>query len=336
MKKLLTLILVIGSSTAFGQQSNNFSMAQSSLSLLNPAATAVMYPEFRFFGNYRGQYFSDPLIPNRTNSFVFETKIAKDKLPNGWFGSGLHFVNDETNVDGTKLIGIQAYVPINYVAEVSPDTYFSVGFKPGIINRSLQTDFQTWDNQWNGIAFNRFEDPNEPAQADFTVFDMSAGIYFQTETRKEHRFNIGVTGNHLTSPDVTFTGIADNLYRQWVGHARASFKLERVRFRLSPEATAFVQGPLTYYQSGMSLDFMIREGSRRTTFRQDQTLGIGLHYRSDNTLVSTIILQLEGFEIGFAYDLDLGESSTATGGNAGMEAFLRFGILKEKRKRFIR
>ncbi|CAN0016037.1 unnamed protein product, partial [Chrysoparadoxa australica] len=323
MKKIVLSIVLLCSFSVGAQQQNNFSMWQSTGSWLNAGATAIMFQEYSFFANYRSQYLTSAAIPNRTNLFVAEAKAFEGKISNGWIGTGLHFVNDETGIGSTKLATNSAYVPFNYVAQLQEKTFVGVGFKPGFINRSLVTDFQTWDNQWNGIAFDQYIPDNELSARKFTVFDMSAGLFFQTTTYGEHEFKFGVAANHITSPDVRFTTVTDQLFRQYVFHGKAAFKLERYRFKLAPQFTSFIQGPITYHQVGASLDITIREGSRRTLFVQDKFFGIGMHYRTDNTLVTALILELEGFTIGAAFDADLGEASTATSGALAAEGFIK-------------
>lgn len=334
MKRILTALLVVSSAVASAQQMPHFSLWQDQMALINPAAQSVLPDDFSFFANYRGQYLNASPIPNRTNSFMFESKVYDDKINYGWIGAGLQLYNDETGV--TKIGTNAAYVPINYVQELQENTFLSVALKPGYINRSLSAPVQTWDNQWNGTAFDQTILSGELSAKKINLFDMGAGIYFQKEWPSKTRLNLGLAVNHLNRPDVTFRQLTNELSRQYLGHFRYEIKPRNVRFKISPQYIYFNQHPLVFHQYGVSIDFLLREGSQRTLFVQDRTIKFGVGYRNTGALITTVVLQFEGFGIGLAFDTDLSTSQPATGYVGGTEAFLRYSILKERRKRFIR
>jgi type IX secretion system PorP/SprF family membrane protein len=334
MRKLLAITFIGLSMGANAQQDHHYSLWADMPSLMNAAATAVRKEDFSFTANYRGQYLSALAIPHRTNSFAFETKVYDDKIPNGWFGLGVQYTNDETGV--TKIATNEAYVPMNYVAVLSPTTYLSVGFKPGFVNRALTSQTQKWDNQWNGITFDQTRDPLELENEKINYFDLGAGMYFQHTIPSGTRFTAGVAANHLTAPDVTFRQLTNQLHRQYVTNARVEIGLRNVRFKLSPQYIGVFQGPFTFHQYGMSLDLTIKEGSRRTLFVQNQSLNLGVHYRTTGYLVTTVVLQLESFGVGMAFDTDFTLGNVATNKMGAVELFLRYAFVKEKRKRFIR
>jgi len=334
IKRISLLLLLLVSGQSFAQGDPHFSMWQGSLSFLNPAATAAMKEDFSFFSNYRGQWMNTSPLPVRTNAFCAEAKAFKEKLGNGWLGLGLHFYNDELGV--TKMSTNAAYVPINYILETGDNSTFSLAVRPGFINRELVGSFQTWDHQWNGITFDQTTLDLEGSARKFTVFDMSAGTFFQTEFYNGSRWNIGFVVDHVTMPDVSFRYITDQLNRRYILHTGAQLKVRNARFRLSPQVTSVYQGPLSFHQFGSSIDLTLKEGSQRTTFVQDRTLGFGLYYRTQDAIIASMILQLEGFTVGLSFDATISKANLANKYNGAMEVFLKYAFVKEKRKRFIR
>lgn len=334
MKNIITLVGLFVFGIASAQQMPHYSLWQDQMALINPAATSVLPEDFSFFANYRGQYLNSSPVPNRTNAFLFEAKIYDDKIRYGWLGSGIQFFNDETG--NTQISTNAAYIPINYVQEFNEDTRLSVSLKPGYIQRSLNAPVQTWDNQWNGVAFDQTVITGELAAKKLDLFDLGAGIFFQHDWPSRTRLNLGFAANHLNRPDVTFRQLTHETSRQYIAHMRTEIKFRNVRFKLSPQYIYFNQQPIVFHQYGVSLDLLLREGSKRTLFVQDRYLKIGLGYRNTGSLISTLVLQFEGFGIGMAFDTDLSLARTATGNVGGVEAFLRYSIVKERRKRFIR
>ncbi len=174
MRRIIVFIAFLSALSVTAQQDPHFSMWQATPSIVNSAATGAMGEDYSFFAGSRAQWLGSVSKPFLTSIFSAETKVLKDRLASGWFGTGLIFTDDET---GKANIGtISAYVPINYVMELSDRSIFSVGFKPGFINRQINSFFQTWDNQWNGIAFDRTFDNPETSPRKFTQFDMGAGL----------------------------------------------------------------------------------------------------------------------------------------------------------------
>lgn len=334
MKRILLCLTLISTQFSWGQSDPHFSMWQASTSLLNPAATAAMNEDFSFFANTRMQWLSAVPTAFVTNAFCGEAKLGKENMASGWFGAGLHFYNDESGT--TNMSTISAHVPISYVMEVNDQSTFSIGFRPGFINRALVGSFQTWDNQWNGIAFDQTVITGEDAPNKFTSFDLGTGIFYQTTTRNDHRFNIGISANHVNRPNVAYGPIFEEMNRQYLAHAGATFVLPKYRFRLSPQITTFTQGPLRYIMLGNSFDFVLREGSRRTAFLQDKTLAFGLYYRTGDAVIGSIILTLENFKVGISMDTPLSTSRAATGVFGAGELFLKYAFTKGDKRRLIR
>lgn len=334
MKKTLLIFTLLSFAQANAQQDPHFSLWYASPSLLNPAATATMEQDISIFTNYRAQWLTALSSPLRTNAVSGEIKMGNQQLQSGWFGLGAHYMNDATG--DAKIISNFVSIPFNYIWEGYENSYFSMGIKPGIINRSLNSDFQTWDNQWNGIAFDNTLLPGEPGATKKTQFDVGAGVYYKKMWRDNSKFDIGFSANHLNAPEQGFRTLSFQTFRQFIFHTSGSIRLDRYRFLLSPQLITMFQGPHRDLILGTSFDFLLSEGSRRTTFVQERTASFGLNYRMNDALIASFMLKWNGFQVGLAYDAALNSTRKATKTAGAIELFVKYSFYKEQRKRFIR
>ena len=334
MKKSLILLSILMSTVVFSQQDPHYSMWYSSPSLLNPAATATMEQDVSFFSNYRAQWLTAAPNQFRTNAFNAEIKLGNQRMQNGWFGIGAHYQNDATG--DAKINSNIVSVPFNYVWEGYEHSYFSLGIKPGVINRSLDKGIQTWDNQWNGTAFDNTVLSTEAGANRNTRFTVGAGMYYLKQWRDRSKFDIGFAANHLNAPDQGFRTLNFQTFRQFVFHTSGSIKMDRYRFLLSPQLIALFQGPHRDIIIGTSLDLLLDEGSKRTTFEQEKSVSFGLNYRLNDALIASFMLKLNGFQVGLSYDAALNINRIPTKTAGAVELFLKYSFYKEQRKRFIR
>ncbi len=334
MKKTLILLSIFFSSISFAQQDPHFSMWYSSPSLLNPASTATMEQDVTFFTNYRAQWLS--ALPNqiRTNAVSAEIKLGNERLQSGWFGVGAQYNNDATG--DAQIMSHIVSIPVNYVWEGYEKSYFSLGIKPGIINRSLNNNIQTWDNQWNGIAFDNTLLSNEAGINKSTRLTVGAGMYYKKLYRDGSKFDIGFSANHLNAPDQGFRSLSFQTFRQYIFHTSGSIKLDRYKFLLSPQLITMFQGPHRDLIIGTSFDILLDEGSRRTTFEQETMFSVGLNYRWNDALITSVMMKWNGFQVGLSYDAMLNINRIPTKTAGAFELFLKYSFYKEQRKRFIR
>lgn len=334
MKKSLILLSLFVASQLSAQQDPHFSMWYSSPSLLNAGATSTMEQDFSFFTNYRGQWLTGLPGQMRTNAFSGETKLGNQTMQSGWFGLGAHYANDATG--DAKVVSNIVSIPLSYVWEGYEKTYFSMGIKPGIINRSINNDVATWDNQWNGIAFDNTINSLESGPNKKSQFDVGAGIYYKKLWRNSSKFDIGFAANHLNAPNQGFKTLNFQTFRQYIFHTSGSIRLERYKFLLSPQLITMFQGPHRDLIIGTSFDVLLNPGSLRTTFVQEKSVSFGLNYRMNDALIGSFMLKLNGLQVGLSYDAMLNVNRVPTKTVGAVELFLKYSFYKEQRKRYIR
>jgi len=205
-------------------------MFQYTKSQTNPATAGFFEGKYQLFTNFRNQWSGLSDNPFRTISAAFDTRF---EVGNGLLGCGLNFYND---VSGDALYSVnQITVPINYAVSINRRTKLSFGISPSFYQRGLKNSNLTWDNQWTGIEFNQGIANNEIIPTEnlsVTKFDLGAGVYFQTELSKLSWFSIGISGQHLTKPKISYFTDDNGLYRKLSITAHGNFRRKNSTFTL--------------------------------------------------------------------------------------------------------
>lgn len=334
MKKSLILFFsLLGYINLSAQQDKHFSMWYASPSLLNPAATATMPEDFQFFTNFRMQWLTAATAPFRTNAFSAEAKLGKGKLSNGHFGAGLHFYNDGA---GSKLTTNVVSIPLNYVFNLNRNNIFSVGVLPGLYQQSFNNN-QTWDSQWDGLAFNGATPSGEFLNQSFMRFDLGAGIFYQYQaTETDSKFHIGLAANHLTKPNINFASTHEALDRSFTAHAGANVRYKYSKVGFSPMVYTLFQGKNKNVVFGSSIDFLLKDAATRTVFRKEQSISFGIYHRLNDAVIASFMYKYAGFQAGLSYDANVSTARTYTSTMGAFELFARFAIYRNPRTRLLR
>ena len=134
-------------------QSMHFSQYYNAPLLLNPANTALM-PDFdyRFGANYRNQWATVP-VPYNTLSAYGDFKVGgNENGRNNWLGLGGAVFNDKAGSGHLSLLQLQG--SIAYHINLNKHTMLSFGGSGAYVQRSINYDDLSFDNQWDGFNFN--------------------------------------------------------------------------------------------------------------------------------------------------------------------------------------
>jgi type IX secretion system PorP/SprF family membrane protein len=330
--KIFSLIAIstVWSGISLAQQNRHFSMWNEAPSAINPGATAVMDEDIRLFTNFRMQWTSLEGLPFRTNSFGIDAKLMKQKNSQSHLGIGVNFTNDATG--DLKLTTNLISVPINYTIEADKNTLFSIGIAPGFYQQSIRNTNSTWNNQWNGITYDQSVQSFENFSPDNTVstFDVGAGMHLKYKFDAMSNINVGLSVNHITSPNVNFSSLANNLYRNVnIAVYGTRFSDER-NFGFSPQALVQLQGPNRNILFGTTFDHELFESSKRTDYVQRSLVSYGIFMRWKDAVVGSLSVKFRGFKVGFSYDFNISSLSPATRTMGGFELFLKYSTLTDR------
>ncbi|MEO9532363.1 MAG: PorP/SprF family type IX secretion system membrane protein [Crocinitomicaceae bacterium] len=323
MKKFNLIILALGLSIgANAQQDKHFSMFAESPVYLNPAAAGFAPGALQLFTNFRMQWLTVSDNPYRTISASADWRMFDQ---GNFMGAGINFYNDVAG-DGKYSIN-EVTVPINYAIEIAKDNHLAVGLQPAWYSRTLLSSDLTWDNQWMGTSFNQSIASNEAIFGqNLTVskFDLAAGVYWYAHLSKQFKISMGLAGHHLTKQKINFLTDDDKLFRKLTFHGQAEYRQTNSNVTIVPAMYGFLQGPNMELTLGSNFRFLLKEASRHTGYFEEISLSTGAYLRVGDALIFNTILDLSGFGIGAAFDLNVSSLNVATNGVGGFEVFLRY------------
>lgn len=324
MKKIfVSIALVLGLTvSSFSQSDKHFSMFAESPVYLNPATAGFFPGNLQLFSNFRMQWTTVSSNPYRTISGSADWRA----FDNGSFmGMGVNFYNDLSG-DSQYMIN-EVTFPLNYAIELNKDNHFSVGLQPAWYQRTINDQSLTWDNQWTGLTFDNTVNSGEQIinqNLNVNRFDIAAGAYWYAHISKQTRLSFGLAGHHLTKQKVNFFGDDNKLFRKLTLHGQCEFSKPNSNLTFMPAFFGFIQGPNKELTIGSNFKYMLRGASRTTGYFDQINLSWGAYYRIGDALLANIILDISGFGIGAAYDLNISSMTVASNGVGGFEFFLRY------------
>ena len=187
-------------------QSMHFSQYYNAPMLINPANTALT-PEYDYRAglNFRNQWAVIP-VPYNTYSGYVDFKIGKNsnnKTANNWLGVGVSFFNDKAGDGNLSLFQVQG--SLAYHLQTSDFTMLSLGFSGAMVNRSINFDLLTFDNQWDGFTFNKLYANGEKLGVVQTKYNtIASGLNFAWFPSESVYFKLGAGIANLNKPVESF------------------------------------------------------------------------------------------------------------------------------------
>jgi len=326
MKKriFIAVLLILGIQTQLtAQQDQHFSMFTESQLYLNPATAGFTQGDMQLFTNYRLQWSTVSDNPYQTISASADWRMF-DRGGN-YMGAGLTFYNDVAGV--AKYTTNVIALPFNYTLKVDRNNSIAFGLQPAFYQRLIKNQDLNWFNQWTGVSYDQGVDSGELLLSqNFNVsrFDVAAGFYWDGYLSKTAKLRLGVAGHHLTKQRINFTQDDDRLYRKLTLHGQGEFLMEQSGITILPAFSAFLQGPNKEINVGSNFRFLLKSGSRATSYFEEITFSTGAYFRWGDAIIVNAILDLSGFSFGAAYDLNISGLNAATKGVGSMEFFLRY------------
>lgn len=326
---IITSVLAFAWSTnTFAQQDKHLSMWTENTSAINPATVGVMQEDLRFLSNFRMQWMTLNGDPFRTNTFSFDAKLMKNKTTGSHMGIGFNFYNDQTG--DARLTSNVISVPIGYTIALDKLSFLSIGVAPGFYSQSLGSGNQTWDNQWNGETFDPTISNGETNLNAVSSFDIGAGIQYKYKFDLNSHINVGFSVNHINAPSMGYSTLNTNLFRNVNFFITGTKFTPERKFGISPQALVSVMGPNYNILLGTYFDHELFESSQRTDYVQRSFLSYGLFLRWKDAVALSLAYKFNGIKIGFSYDINISQLSSATRSVGGIEFFLKYSMMADR------
>ncbi len=321
MRRVPSLFLLFLSGFLYAQDIH-FSQFNASPMNLNPALTGMFDGEYRFAGNHRNQWLAIP-VPYKTYSMSADMKLPY-KIGKNTVGAGIIINTDKAGDSGFGTN--QAALALSYVHKLNKQAtqLLSLGFQAGISAKYFNAGKLTFDNQYNGDAY----DPGISSIENFSTtrinyFDASLGVNWLYKIRQRTLINIGSAVFHISGPRQSFFN--DNnikLDRKLIQHGIFQINLNPGMDLISSVLFAS-QGKFSELVAGTSLKYFLRSKVSLGT-----AIYLGTYYRAKDAVILTSGLDYDNFTFGISYDINVSGFTPATNHRGGFEFSLIYIIQK--------
>lgn len=321
IKKIAGVIAVAALPVAAGAQDIHFSQFYETTILRNPALTGIFSGDYKLGASYRSQWNSIS-NPFQTAMISAETRFGINKEVNDFISVGLLSYYDKAGSIGLKTLSIYPAVNYNKSLEDNYNSFLSVGFTGGFMQRSFDASKVTTDNQYLGNDFNA----NNPTGENFNSpqvnnFDLGAGVSFSSSTGNDSRRNIsyyvGVSGYHFTQPKNSFMGDNTvNLDMKWNLTGGMSMAIDE-NYNFQFHANYMKQGPYNEVIAGGLLGWGKKDIDDEIAFG----IFVGAFYRvlNNDALVPVCKIKYKDYTFGVSYDVNISNVSALTNSRGGYE-----------------
>lgn len=328
-RKAFYLSILFGSllSVPAFAQDIHFSQFDETQLQLNPADAGVQH-DVRVVTNYKNQW-QTVGSPYKTFALSADARLLRDKKHH--LGLGLDLFSDKAG--DANLNSTQVNLSLSGIITVSDKSVISAGLMSGFAQRSITVDGLQWGNQYDGSAYDAALPTGETATANaFNFVDLGAGMQYSfgnsemyISANNARKVNIGVSVFHPHQPSYTFYGQkTEILHTKWVFHGNAAIGVKNTNLVLKPSYIVFIQGGTKEITPGLTLQYILQEGSKYTRNKKPAAFSLGGYYRMKDAFIAVAKFEYSNYAIGFSYDVNLSKLKTVSKARGGFEISLRF------------
>lgn len=332
MKKLLYSLFTIYGLSSLYAQDPHFSQYDFTPSIVNPALAGANH-DIQANSAYRNQWNSIGYAFQSTNVSADIRIIPNKRLPKGYWGFGLMFMNDVAG--GARMTNNSLAMNFAYHILLKEGHTFGLGVNSGFGFNSISGTNGRWASQFDGVEYNMLTPSGEQFNAaTYSVFNLGAGLLY-TYKKKEmymtkndsRRINIGVSAYNLNRPQHSFVDRdVAKLPIRFVGFASLVYGLSDTRLVIEPGVYYQQQGRARDIYAGTMVKYIVQDQSSRTTAYDASAVGLGMFYRNFDALVVRASYEQFNFKLSFGYDFNISSLARASRGFGGFELGLRWTI----------
>ncbi len=288
----------------------------------NPSLAGIFTGDVRFQGVYRTQW-GAVTTPFQTGSFNGEYKMP---VGNGddFLTMGGQIIYDRAGT--TRFTTTHLLPAINFHKSLSGEknTYLSLGFMGGMVQRSIDRSRITTASQFDGSGYNAALDINEDvANYNLIYGDASVGLSFnsQLSENENDNFFIGAAYHHFNRPKNSFyRNPAIELSPKWVYSLGVKTNVTYNTY-LTIQADYTHQGSYSEILAGALVGF----GLGNDVFSEtQQSIHFGLFTRWSDALIPVVRVDFLPFSTTFSYDANISKLRTASQGRGGFEISISY------------
>jgi type IX secretion system PorP/SprF family membrane protein len=293
---------------------------------VNPALAGIFDGRARISNIYRSQWSSY----GKGYSTIYlsaDAPLAKGQLKNNYFGIGGLIYQDKAGTAGFKSTIVEGTLSYTTAMDDAGDNYISIGFQAGLNQQALDVTKATWDNQWNGDAF----DPSLPSRESiqlqqFSYLNFNAGLLYYYIPDGNNAFNIGAALSHIGSPNVSYFSLSETPMNEKITlHSSADIAINKNYDRwIEPRLLFMMQGKQKELLVGGCIKNKVQFKSKYTNYKKEAYFYGGLFYRMKDAFVVNARFEFNTIGLGLSYDINNSSLSNLAGSANAFEVNLSF------------
>jgi type IX secretion system PorP/SprF family membrane protein len=315
---VLTLLIFTFFALSLKGQDIHFSSINANDMYLNPAKTAFTNTDFKVATAYRNQWQTVSINGYNTCLFTAEARLLSSKRFRHSLGIGVGFLKD---IAGTLDFGQrQMFVNLSYNKQIEKHNNHFISLGIQLSNNywaydATNADFGQNQSDWEGILL-----------SNLSYNDLSLGLHWQIEPADMQALAAGIAVFHITQPSLSFI---DELNLNNLQLKPRYYAYTNYLFSTSDAAKL----QLTLSSSLQNDNYEILLGGEyivdmATTIFDQNNLGVGAYYRSNDAIILTLKYQFNNINVGLAYDINISGLSQVSNTYGGLEIYLSYGFNK--------
>jgi len=330
MSRKLTLFLgLVCLSFAVKAQDFHWSLFHLNPVYLNPANAGFAKKANRLTGLYRDQWRAVP-VPYSTTNIAYDRKIFHNESTGWRLGLGAQLLYDKagdgalTTFRPALTAAIGKYINNN-------KQLFQLGIQGAYVRKQIDFSKLSFDSQFDGVGYNPDLSSGEQVAGDNAGYlDLGAGFNFYSDLKDAGGIHIGISAFNLTSPSYTFlSGSEASVAPRITTYAKANIDLGQSDWTFNPGV--YYQHQAKAQETLLQAIFGVRLGKAVEGVKNTE-LQFGPGYRIGDAVVGYVGLNWKDLKIGFAFDGNVSDLKTATGGRGAYEVALNYEWERKKKK----
>jgi type IX secretion system PorP/SprF family membrane protein len=196
---------------------------------------------------------------------------------------------------------------------------FSVGASAAYVQRSVDFNKLSFDEQWDGFRFDASIPNGESGYLANTSFlDISAGVNYALFPNENMYLKVGIGMAHITRPKESFYGQTNKLGIRPTANIDLLLKL----------SSSIILNPTLYYTTQKSASEFLYGTLFQVNLSNSDKAGtqliVGGHHRWSEAVVGTIGMQFGNLRVMSSYDFTISSLSPANKGRGAFELALRY------------
>lgn len=320
-KPLYFFMLLLYSSISSFAQDIHFSQFFETPLLRNPALAGIFSGDIRVQTVYRNQW-NSVTTPYQTGSLNGEYKKPIGK------GDDFITIGGQILYDKAGTVALQSthILPaINYHKSLSAErnSYLSLGFMGGFVQRSIDRSKVTTNSQFDGTGFNPGLSNGETfLRNSYSYLDGSVGMSYNSQIGENTDNNIylGVAYHHFNkATKVSFYGNPNyEMIPKWVGSLGVRMNINEYSF-FTIMGDYSKQGSFTETLAGAMYSWKLD-----AIDDPRYILHGGAFLRWKDALIPVVKLEFKPMSLSVSYDANISQLTTASNGRGGFELALSY------------